>query len=198
MTSSASEEERARWNRKYAEGSHTSLEPDRFLLEAYREFVVPLFPAPGTALDVAGGVGRHALWLARRGWGVTMVDISEVSTAQASENAAASGIRFRVETADLLAYDFGRERHDLLLVFFYLQRELFSRMTAALKPGGLIVYKTYTREHENFARFGLEHPMFFLEPNELLHAFSGLRVLHYRETLREKGVAELVAWKPPD
>ena len=190
-----SEEKRQRWNQKYREGSHTSLEPDPFLLEAYQEFVAPLFPAPGTALDVAGGVGRHALWLARRGWEVTMVDISEVGTAQASENATASGVRLRVETADLLAYDFGRERCDLVLAFFYLQRELFSQMAAALKSGGLIVYKTYTREHQNFACFGLEHPMFFLEANELLHAFSELRVLHYRETLREKGVAELVARK---
>ena len=197
MISWESEEERARWNRKYGEGSHTSLEPDPFLLEAYEEFVAPLFPAPGAALDVAGGVGRHAIWLAQRGWQVTLVDISEVGTAKASENAAVAGVPLRVETADLLTYNFGHEAYNLILVFFYLQRELFSRMAAALKPGGLIVYKTYTREHQNFARFGLQHPMFFLEPNELLHAFPGLHVLHYRETLREKGVAELVAWKEP-
>ncbi|HEV8523196.1 MAG TPA: class I SAM-dependent methyltransferase [Terriglobales bacterium] len=103
MTCSESEEERARWNQKYADSSHTSLDPDPFLLEAHREFVAPLFPAPGAALEVAGGAGRHAIWLAQCGWQVTLVDISEVGTAKASENAAACGVRLRVETADLLA-----------------------------------------------------------------------------------------------
>jgi hypothetical protein len=37
--------------------------------------------------------------------------------------------------------------------------------------------------------------MFLLEPNELLRAFSMLRVLHYHETISQKGVAELVARK---
>jgi hypothetical protein len=37
--------------------------------------------------------------------------------------------------------------------------------------------------------------MFLLEPNELLHAFSSLRVLRYHETIQQKGVAELVARK---
>ena len=65
---------------------------------------------------------------------------------------------------------------------------------AALKPGGNLIYKTYTTEQKNFAG-GPSHPMFLLEPNELLHAFSSLRVLHYHETVQGKGVAELVARK---
>jgi hypothetical protein len=37
-----------------------------------------LFPTAGTTLDLAG-LGRHALWLAHRGWHVSAVDISEVA-----------------------------------------------------------------------------------------------------------------------
>src|SRR5882672_9641193 len=78
-------DEKARWNRKYSEGSHTSLEPDPFLVTAYDEF----FSArpPGIALDVAGGAGRHALWLADRGWKVKLIDISEVGIEVARKNA---------------------------------------------------------------------------------------------------------------
>ncbi|MDQ3610513.1 MAG: class I SAM-dependent methyltransferase, partial [Actinomycetota bacterium] len=38
--------------------------------------------APGRALDVATGTGRHAVWLASSGWQVTAVDFSAVGVAQ--------------------------------------------------------------------------------------------------------------------
>ena len=74
------------WNRKYREGSHTSMEPDPFLVSAYSEFLA--YNVPGYALDVAGGVGRHALWLAERGWKVRLVDVSEVGIELARRNIA--------------------------------------------------------------------------------------------------------------
>jgi tellurite methyltransferase len=80
------------------------------------------------------------------------------------------------------------------MVFFFLQRELFPALVSALKPGGHLIYKTYTTEQQRFSG-GPTHPMFLLQPNELLHAFSSLRILHYHETVEEKGVAELVARK---
>ena len=99
------------------------------------------------------------------------------------------------EVADLHSVqDLGCEQYDLVLVFFFLQRELFPALAAALKPGGTLIYKTYTTAQKDFPG-GPSHPMFLLKPNELLRAFSSLRVLHYHETVREKGVAELVGRK---
>ena len=188
-------DEKSMWNRKYGEGSHGSLQPDPFLPAAYEEFLSR--QSPGIALDVAGGVGRHAIWLAQRGWRVKLVDISEVGVKQAEENAkqTRTASSMITEVRDLNSgQDLGREQYDLVVVFFYLQRELFPALAAAIKPGGLLLYKTYTAEQKNFAG-GPSHPMFLLEPNELLHAFQSLRVLHYHETIQEKGVAELVARK---
>src|SRR5437016_4037883 len=79
------QDERDLWNKKYSEGSHTSLDPAPFLLSAWSEFLKDV--APGKALDVAGGVGRHALWLAERGWQVKLVDISEIGIQIAQANA---------------------------------------------------------------------------------------------------------------
>ena len=45
--------------------------------------------APGQALDVGCGEGGDALWLARRGWRVTAVDISRVALARATAAADA-------------------------------------------------------------------------------------------------------------
>ena len=188
-------DEKSSWNKKYSERSHSSLEPDRFLVTAYHEFLFGT--SPGLALDVAGGVGRHSIWLAQRGWRVTLLDISEVGIKQAAENAKRTGTASSIslEVRDLnVMHDLGREQYDLVLVFFFLQRELFPAVAAALKPGGHLLYKTYTTEQKNFAG-GPSHPMFLLESNELLHEFSSMRVLHYHETIQEKGVAELMARK---
>ena len=192
-------DEKASWNQKYSEGSHASLEPDPLLISAYDEFLATR--PPGAALDVAGGIGRHSVWLAQRGWRTRLIDISEVGIGLAERNASralgpvAKEFLIATEVADLNRMpDLGTEQYDLVLVFFFLQRELFPALISALKPGGLLIYKTYTTEQKNFAG-GPNHPMFLLEPNELLHAFSSMRVLHYHETIREKGVAELVARK---
>lgn len=188
-------DERTLWDKKYSEHSHSSLDPDPFLVSAYEEFLADR--TPGKALDVAGGVGRHSIWIAQRGWRVSLLDISEVGIKQAQQNITntetASSISVKV--CDLNAMqDLGREQYDLVMVFFFLQRELFPALAAAIKPGGFLFYKTYTTEQKNFAG-GPSHPMFLLEPNELLHAFPSMRVLRYHETIQQKGVAELVAQK---
>lgn len=198
------QDEKALWNQKYREKSHSSLEPDPLLVSAYQEFLGGR--EPGSALDVAGGVGRHSIWLAQRGWSARMLDISEVGIGMARESVQrelgshGKEVLVTAEVADLNATkELGREKYDLVLVFFYLQRELFPALISALKPGGLVIYKTYTTEQRRFSggssNRGPSHPMFLLEPNELLRAFASLRVLHYHETVAEKGLAELVARK---
>ena len=67
------------WDLKYEQGLPSLEKPDPFYLSAFDQFVADLFPIGGTALDLAGGIGRHALWLAKRNWQVTVVDISEVA-----------------------------------------------------------------------------------------------------------------------
>jgi 2-polyprenyl-3-methyl-5-hydroxy-6-metoxy-1,4-benzoquinol methylase len=188
-------DEKSMWNQKYSERSHSSLEPDPFMVSAYDEFLSG--SSPGLALDVAGGVGRHSMWLAQRGWRVKLLDVSEVGIKQAQENAQRTGTvsSITTEIRDLNSgQDLAREQYDLVIVFFFLQRELFPALISALKPGGLLIYKTYTTDQKNFAGES-GHPMFLLEPNELLNAFSLMHVLHYHETVQKRGVAELVVRK---
>jgi tellurite methyltransferase len=189
------ENERENWNRRYREGSHTAMRPDPFLVRAYQDYIQPLFPEAGTALDVAGGLGRHAIWLARRNWAVTLADISDVAIAIAQQKAARHARQIHLQTADLKKFKAGHTRYDLILVFFYLERRIFPELQKALRPGGLLVYKTYTRDQRQF-KGGPTHPLHLLKENELLGAFRGLRVLHYSETIRDRGVAEFVGRRP--
>ena len=99
------------------------------------------------------------------------------------------------EVVDLNSvHNFGTAEYDLIVVFFYLQRQLFPALISALKPEGFLIYKTYSTEQQRFAG-GPTHPLHLLKPNELLHAFNSLRLLHYHETIYERGVVELVAQK---
>src|SRR5260370_23718835 len=73
------EEQRARWDLKYEQGLPSLSEPDPFFILAYERFVDPSFPNAGVALDLAGGLGRHALWLASKSLQVAVVDLSDVA-----------------------------------------------------------------------------------------------------------------------
>jgi|1186.fasta_scaffold832215_1 tellurite methyltransferase len=187
--------QRDAWNRRYLENPSLYFEPDQFLLKAYDQYIQPLFPKGGEALDVAGGLGRHAIWLAELRWKVTCVDISEVAFEKSQKKAEERDVKIDFLVRDLNTWSPDRKKYDLVLVFYYLQRDLLSYLEASLKPGGLLIYKTYTAEQLNYEE-GPRNPQHLLKQNELLHAFPGLRTLFYRESVSEKAVAELVAVKP--
>jgi hypothetical protein len=77
----------------------------------------------------------------------------------------------------------------------FLHRPLFAAVKLALKPGGLVVYRTYTRDQLALAD-GPTNPAYVLQPNELLHEFSDYRVLRYEEKVSGEGTAALLAQKP--
>ncbi len=187
-----SESSRLDWDQRYRETAEKWLAPSDFFVEAYEQFVTPAFPQPGRALDLAGGMGRHALYLAQRGWDVTLLDISAVALAQAQALAKERGLSLKTEHRDLTGADLPADSYDLIVVFFYLDRSLFSEIAAALRPGGLLIYQTYTLEQLNFGKSPSD-PAFLLQAGELKHAFPDLAIMSYSEHLSDKAVAELVA-----
>lgn len=193
--------ERERWNRKFAEGSHSSEVPDTFFIEAYQDYIDPLLGESSgrMALDLASGSGRHGLWLAERAWHVTLVDISAEALDLARRRAAGRNLAVEFQECDLATVQTAQtagwaSRFDLVLVFSYLQRELFPVLVDALKPGGLLVYHTFTTLQLRFGS-GPTNPAHLLAPGELRAAFPSLSPLLYRETVRDRGVAELIAQK---
>jgi tellurite methyltransferase len=205
-------DERERWNHKYREAPTTRRSsPDPFLVHAFSEYIQPLYPDGGRALDLAGGAGRHAIWLAKQGWEVTLMDVSEagVERARQSAGALASNIDFVVGDVNEFkasqtyakhsCHTFSSRRFEchhgfeVVMVFFYLDRKIFPELLQAMRPGGLLIYKTYMSLEAKLN--GPKNPAHLLEPGELLRLVAGLRVLHYREEVAEKATAELVARK---
>jgi len=176
--------DRDRWNAKFLRGEAQSLDPDPLLIEACSDLV------PGRALDLAGGAGRHALWLARHGWNATLADVSDEALAIAARRAAEAGLTLelrRESAAETVAWAQSRP-FDLIVVFWCLLRDEFPALPRALAPGGVLVYKTYTSAH---SRYTEGHSLSTaLNPGELRTAFPELTTILSRES---QGVAEIVA-----
>jgi SAM-dependent methyltransferase len=154
----------------------------------------------GLALDVACGDGRNALALARLGYQVDAVDVSDltIEALRAAAPQRAPAVRPRV--VDLEREPLAREAYDVVVVFNYLQRDLFGGLRRALRPGGWLLFETFGPAH--LEELGKRvNPDYVLAPGELLRAFPGLRVRHYREGVAERpggprGVASLLARRP--
>ena len=189
-----SSDERERWNQRYRENPEAWLEPDPFLPLAFSKYIQPLFPKGGSALDLAGGAGRHSIWLAKQGWNVTLIDISETGVALARQNAGPFAAHIHFEVDDLTGFRAAQTQFDLVMGFFYLERVIFPEILKAVSPGGLLVYKTCTVEQLKLPG-GPKDAAHLLQPNELRQFVGELRVLHYCETAGEKATAEVVGKK---
>jgi tellurite methyltransferase len=179
--------DRDRWNARYA-GEADRTPPSPLLAE-----LDDLLPRRGRALDVAGGAGRNALWLARRGLEVTLADLSDVALAQAAAAAGAAGLRLATLQIDLEATPLPAGPWDLVLCTYFLHRPLLAAVGAVLAPGGLLVFAHATRR--NLERHPRPGPAHLLEDGELPGLVPGLEPLRYREGWTEAGrhEARLVA-----
>lgn len=124
------------WNRRYAGAELVwSAGPNRLLAAEVAHL------RPGSALDLACGEGRNAIWLAEQGWEVTAVDFAEVGLEKARTIAAQRGVTAHFVCSDLLEYRPAAQAFDLVLVL-YLQipaaerHIVLPRAAAAVSPGG--------------------------------------------------------------
>jgi SAM-dependent methyltransferase len=182
-----SEQDRQRWNTRYQERTGT-LEPSAFL-----QSLAERLPRTGRALDVAGGAGVDALWLARRGLDVTLVDISDVALERAAQSAREAGVALQLQRLDLETEPLPARPHALVLCLNYLWRPLFVEFPQVLAPGGLLVFAQPTRS--NLQRHPHPSARFLLEDGELPRLLQGLDVLSYTEGWTDEGrhEARLVA-----
>jgi tellurite methyltransferase len=147
---------------------------------------------PRCALDVAMGRGRHAVALARNGFHAYGVDLKYDAVRDAIAAAAQAGVRIRGWCADLTMFPLPVEMFDLVVVTRYLQRSLFPSIRRAVKPGGFVLYETFTVAQRMLGT-GPTSADHLLEPGELLREFSGWDVLFYDEVAVPEAVARLAA-----
>lgn len=190
------ESARQHWDARHADATLRS-EP----LELLASTTPPVSPgSPRTALDVAGGTGADARWLATQGYTVSLADVSPVALDRAVTTAEAGGLTIEPLELDLETGSLPDRAWDVIHVANFLNRALLASIGSFLNPGGIImiVIATTTNLERN------EHPRasFLVSPAELADiigpAASGLMVDHHDAAWRANGRHEawLTAHKP--
>lgn len=181
------------WDERYRAGEQVFDEPAPLVVQFTRAL------APGSALDLACGPGRNALYLAAQGWRVTAVDGSSVAIDLLRARARRRKLSIDARIVDLEAgeFEFPSQAYDLVLSCYYLQRSLIPGIKATLRPGGLLILIAHLADADQPQ--GTPTRAY---SGELRAFFEDWRVLHYREgapgeSVHHRAVAELVAQKPP-
>jgi SAM-dependent methyltransferase len=173
--------------------SSSSGAPSQWLLDHLR-----LLPPGGRVLDVACGRGRHALFLARRGFRVHALDRDADAVAELRAIASKERLAVTSEVVDLETEpppSLGRGRFDGIVVVRYLHRPLFPSLIEALAPGGWLIYETFTTAQA--LRGHPTNPRFLLKPGELPQLVAPLSIVAAREAdVDGMAVASAIATRP--
>lgn len=166
------------WDRRYGEAQWPS-QPDPLLVN-----LASALP-PGNAIDLGSGPGRNGLWLASRGWEVTLVDGSTVGLAQADQRAKEAGTPITTLQGDLAEYTPQAGRYDLVIVAnIHLhppqRAHLFAGAADALAPGGHLFVVGH--HAESLGTVGPPDPQRLYDEEMLAQAFPTLRILELGRT----------------
>jgi SAM-dependent methyltransferase len=170
------------WDQRYAEKQQWSSEPNALVAELLADL-----PA-GDAVDLAAGEGRHALWLAGRGWRVTAVDFSDVGLARGRSQPGAHRVTW--VTADVFAWQAPPESQDLvLLAYLHVPVDdmlaLLRRAIAWLRPGGRLLSLGHDVENLTRGVGGPQEPAILHSVERLAPVTALLDVDRLEQVLRQ-------------
>lgn len=150
----------------------------------------------GPVLDLACGYGRHSLAAARLGLPVLALDRDEKALRALQRIAPPLVHCVRADLEGDAQIPVAPASCGAILVFRFLFRPLARTIVQALRPGGLLLYETFTIHQRNLGQ-GPRNAAFLLQPNELPRLFAALQPIAYEEVVTEgprpAALARLVA-----
>jgi SAM-dependent methyltransferase len=186
--------DRVRWTARHADKPDRDRPPSEWVVARCLEL-----PANDLIADLACGLGRHARALAAAGRRVIAIDFIEDAVRAATLASGISGV-----VADLAELPVRRGSLDAVVIVNFLDRSLFGTFFEILRPGGHLVYETYTRAHAALVDSGRARsprdPAYMVDPGELQSLVGALTIVANREALvvdgaGERHVASVVARK---
>lgn len=136
----------------------------------------------GLALDVAAGMGRNAIALARAGIPVVAADFSAIAMRAVRETAIAEGLPITPVVADLeTTFPFHQRSFATILNVSFLSRDLIPRLIDSLRADGVLLFDTFLIDQA--ASGHPRDPRFLLQHYELRALLDGMELLRYREGL---------------
>jgi tellurite methyltransferase len=182
-----SEADRTKWDTRYSQKAPSD-EPSLWLLTFLERAFENIVPKSGRVLDVAGGAGRNAIWFAKRGYDVTLVDISPVAIEIAQQRAKDAGVTLASRVMDVEVEPLPEGPWDIIVQMHYLDRSLFSQYVTILAPAGLLFVEHPTKS--NLERHAKPGPQYLLEDGELPELCDEFVMVSYGEGWNEAGKYE--------
>jgi len=157
-----------------------------FVVRAYAGLI-----PPGYVLDLAGGAGRNAFFLAARGHNVLVLEKSREALLRLAARGARGvrGVWFDLESDEPLPPG----PFSAVVMSYFVERRLLSRAAEVLAPGGLFLIEGFGRPEA--VRRGRPNSPHYWEPGELLRPPVGLEVLAYGEGVRELAYRVYAVWR---
>ena len=180
-----SKQDRNKWNQRYAEGCYHKNNPVTLV-----EDWLPGLPV-GRALDVACGAGRNSLFLAQAGYQVDAIDISREGLNLARQKAENQGLSINWIEQDLDQFFQFDTDYDLIIVMWYVNLGLLSRLCNCLAPGGYLLCEEHLAT--DLKVIGPTSLIYRVAPGDLREAVSGFDVLLYEESIEMNAEGEQVA-----
>jgi len=194
-------EELERWNQRFGATEYIFGTAPNAFLAAHAGFFKP----GQRALCVADGEGRNSVWLAEQGLEVSAFDLSPVGVEKARKLARSRGVEVRYEVASVYDWRWPEAAFDVVAAIFVqfadppMRAFMFERMTAALKPGGLVLVEGYTPAQLKYATGGPKQVDQLYTEELLRQAFGSLEILELKayeaeldEGSRHRGMSAVV------
>ena len=188
LTQGSSDSSSARaWNERYR-NAHSSEVRTLWTRTPSRDLIAAVSGlAPGTALDIATGDGRNAIWLAQQGWKTTAVDFSAEALAIAAEHQESANVSIAWMHADVASWSPTEQFNLITMTYLHLtsedNREMIRRAGTWLAPGGTLVVIGHDVANLAAGGHGPKNPDVLYTPDLMRTAAASLEVLR-AETVR--------------
>jgi cyclopropane fatty-acyl-phospholipid synthase-like methyltransferase len=115
------------------------------------------FAPQGRALDLGGGEGRDAIYLAEQGFRATMIEQAAAGAEKCANLAAEKGLRIRTVCEDVREFTIAKNQYAIISAITLFQfmskedmRKLCQNIIAGLKRGGLFLCSAFTVDDPSY------------------------------------------------
>ncbi len=171
-----SQDKKAKWDKLYSSSQFIyGKAPAKFLSQSYH-----FIPFGSSVLDLGMGEGRNAVFLAKKGYQVTGVDISTIAVKKAQLLAKEFGVKIKTIVGNLNTYDFPENSFESIICFYYVDRKMIEKIKKWLKPNGVLIYEGFTLKQRELEE-KKDPEEYYLKNAELLKMFEGFKILKFEE-----------------
>jgi tellurite methyltransferase len=169
---------------KYSgEKFYWGIEPDRLIIE-----LTNMLKPEGSILDLGSGEGRNAVFLAKKGFDVTAVDISENGIMKTRKLAETHDVQINTHISDIIEFISKSPKYDAILCMNILQfidaekiRPAIDSIKEKTLPNGFNVIASFVAENENMKEQARSRNMYLFDKGELKKFYDGWKLFEYRE-----------------